>query len=163
MNTISKLGLISLSVLALSAPVSANQLLKNNTFSDNTSNWWGAGGDLKSASSAGCLTYGNAGSNLWDVILGQGGFGLIKGETYSISFDIKANTNTKGVVLVQHDGAPYNQYFNKAIKINTRFENHQYSFKYSSKNDPKATFQFQLGADKPATVCIDNVSLTIGD
>ncbi|WP_237487028.1 glycoside hydrolase family 9 protein [Vibrio hippocampi] len=137
----------------------ASQLLKNSSFSDATNNWWGAGGTLIPVDGTGCLTFHSAGANKWDVILGQGGFGLLKGETYTVKFDIKADKDTKGVMLVQHDGAPYNQYISKNIDIGTDFDSHEYEFKYNAKSDPKVGFQFQLGAHKNATVCVDNVSL----
>nr|WP_211091891.1 glycoside hydrolase family 9 protein [Vibrio agarilyticus] len=151
---------MSLSVILGSTPTLADELLLNGQFSDKSNNWWGSGGSLDEVAGTGCLTFNDAGQNRWDVILGQGGFGLSEGETYTVSFDIKANNKTKGVVLIQHDGAPYDQYFSKELNIGTEFKKHEYTFKYNSKNDPKTGFQFQLGSHKANTVCVDNVSVS---
>ncbi|WP_415226844.1 carbohydrate binding domain-containing protein [Psychromonas sp.] len=66
---------------------------------------------LKVTKQEACIPIVHSGSNAWDVILGQAGIDLEKGETYRISFDGYASEDTQLRPLIQHAGGPYTSYF----------------------------------------------------
>jgi len=99
------------------------------------------------------------GSNPWDVILGQSGLALKKGEDYHLKFSALAKQSINVKALVQHNGAPYTNHFVKDIYLNQELKPFEFSFKPSG-DDDSVQFQFQMGTETPTTVCVKNVSLT---
>ncbi|SIO92487.1 glycoside hydrolase family 9 protein [Vibrio spartinae] len=139
--------------------VHSENLLTNGHFSQGTDGWWAAGATLKSSDQMGCITFDKKGANPWDVILGQSGLALKKGEVYQIQFQAKAYQPIRVKTLVQHDGAPYTSYFLKDTALNQELKSFHYSFKPSA-NDAKVQLQFQMGTAQPTTVCVKDISLS---
>jgi len=136
------------------------ELILNGQFA-NDDDWWVAGAGLTVKNAEGCIDIRSPGSKSWDVILGQGGFGLIKGQTYTLEFNARANVDTTFKTLIQHQGAPYTTYFSKNISVTDKSAPFTYTFTHLKKSDADTDFQMQLGAQKPATVCFRNISLKI--
>jgi endoglucanase len=136
------------------------ELLLNGQFA-NDDDWWVAGAGLKVKDAEACINITNPGSKSWDVILGQGGFGLIKGQTYTLEFNARADVETTFKALIQHQGEPYTTYFSKNINVTNRSAPFTYTFTHLKNSDANTDFQMQLGAQKPATVCFRNISLKI--
>lgn len=136
----------------------SENLITNGNFSSGTDGWWAAGATLNAPEQKGCITFTNQGQNPWDVILGQSGLALQKGQTYKLDFSAMAEQNTSVKTLVQHDGAPYTSYMLKDTPLTPEFKHFAYQFKPSA-NDDKVQFQLQMGTQKPTTVCVKDVAL----
>lgn len=137
---------------------SNSEMLRNTQFAG-SDGWWVSNAKLTTKAGEACIRIDNPGSNTWDVILGQGGMGLAKGNSYTLAFTARASENTDFKALIQHEGAPYTQYLTKDISVTTDPKAHSFTFTQTEKSDPKTEFQLQLGAKKPATICISNVSM----
>ncbi|MDO6687460.1 MULTISPECIES: glycoside hydrolase family 9 protein [unclassified Agarivorans] len=152
-------GLILASLVSTSAHSAGDEMLRNAAFGGGTDGWWSTGAELVIKDGEACMDIKRAGSNPWDVILGQRGFGLEEGESYSIDFTARANKNTAFTTLIQHEGAPYTQYFNQAIEVSTEPKAFSFTFTQEVSSDAKTEFQFQLGAQQEANVCFSNISV----
>jgi len=156
-------------VTGISAPVpvdvrikdtSTTELLSNGTFSGGQDPWWTSG--AVSATVAGgesCLNITQAGTNVYDVIFGQAGIGLNQGATYTLTFTARADQATAFKTLLQYDGAPYTSYFAADVDVTSTPKTYAYTFTMNEASDPKASFQFQLGAKLATRVCLSGVSL----
>ncbi|WP_024871622.1 glycoside hydrolase family 9 protein [Tolumonas lignilytica] len=136
----------------------SQELLNNGKFTQGTDGWWTAGATLAVDNQMGCATFANAGANPWDVILGQSGISLVKGQTYTLHFNAKAKKNVHIKALVQHDGAPYTSYIVQDITLNDTVKPFDIKFTPSA-SDEKTQLQFQMGTQAPTTVCVGDVSL----
>ncbi|MFL7865639.1 glycoside hydrolase family 9 protein [Vibrio cincinnatiensis] len=134
-------------------------LLTNGNFSQGTDGWWAAGAVLQSTDEMGCITFTEKGKNSWDVILGQSGLALKKGEDYHLQFHALAHQTTNVKTLVQHNGAPYTNHLIKDINLNQELKPFQFSFKPSD-NDDNVQLQFQMGTEEPTTVCVKDIVLS---
>lgn len=135
------------------------EMLSNGQFDGNTDSWWTSGASAKVRDNEACMEIKNAGSNAWDVILGQAGVGLKKGETYQVSFDAYATESTQFKALIQHEGPPYTHYFLEDTPITRDKKSYQFTFTQQKDSDAGSEFQFQMGAQKAVTVCVSQVSL----
>ncbi|WP_354622823.1 carbohydrate binding domain-containing protein [Psychromonas sp. MME2] len=135
------------------------ELLRNGQFTNGFDGWWATGAELNVKDTEGCINITTAGSKPWDVILGQGGFGLIKGMSYTLEFTARANVDTKFNAVIQHEGAPYTNYFSKEISVSSKSAPFTLTFTHQESSDPKTDFQLQFGAQKIANVCVRNLSL----
>ena len=146
--------------LVFSSSLSANEeMLSNGSFATNTDSWWTSGASAKVKNQEACMNIKNPGSNAWDVILGQAGVGLKKGETYHVSFDAYASKPTQFKALIQHEGAPYTHYFINDTMITTEKKSFKFEFLQEKESDAGTEFQFQMGAQQVANVCVSNVSV----
>tara|TARA_R110001583_G_scaffold10698_1_gene49024 strand:+ start:584 stop:2947 length:2364 start_codon:yes stop_codon:yes gene_type:complete len=138
---------------------SSSEMLRNTEFSGGSDGWWVSGGVLTIEGNEACINIKKPGSNSWDVIFGQAGMGLAKGNSYTLSFTARANVDTEFKSLVQHEGAPYTQYFNQDIAVTSDAKAFTFTFVQEQKSDPKTEFQLQLGAKKAAIICVSDISL----
>lgn len=136
-----------------------SELLRNGQFTNGNDDWWVAGAEFTTNDSEGCINITKPGSKPWDVILGQGGFGLIKGTSYTLEFSARADVNTTFKALIQHEGAPYTKYFSQDVSVTNKSAPYTFTFTQQESSDPKTDFQLQLGAQRLATVCVKNISL----
>ncbi|QXO18323.1 MULTISPECIES: glycoside hydrolase family 9 protein [Vibrio] len=163
--TLFSCGFIGLSGCAVDSGPSAGtsqhreNLLTNGSFSQGTDSWWAAGAELTANDNMGCITFNQQGQNPWDVILGQSGLALQKGEDYQLTFSALAKQATNVKALVQHNGAPYTTHLLKDISLNQELKPFQFSFKPAD-NDDKVQLQFQMGTESPTTVCVKDVKLS---
>lgn len=155
----SKIWMLSFGLIFSSSLLANDEMLSNGGFTTNMDNWWVAGGTVNVAKQEACIPIANPGSNPWDVILGQAGIGLEKGKSYNISFDAYASEDTQLRTLIQHQGAPYTAHFEAQTLLNKKKQTFDYKFTQTNDSDPQAEFQFQMGAQKAATVCVSNVSV----
>ena len=155
---------------AITLPTSVNvqiennavtELLLNGDFSQGQDPWWTAGAvKVTPGDKEACMNIAAAGVNPYDVIVGQAGVGLNQGGMYTLQFTARADQPTAFKTLLQFDGAPYTTYFAADVAdVGTTTKTYQYAFTMPEASDAKATFQFQLGAQKTGNVCIGNVSL----
>ncbi|MDN3678854.1 glycoside hydrolase family 9 protein [Vibrio tapetis subsp. quintayensis] len=144
----------------LNAPsILAEEMIRNGLFGNAMDGWWNAGGSVAIGDSEVCIEIGNPGSNTWDIILGQGGVGLEKGEAYELNFDARSNIDTQVKTLIQHEGPPYTHHFVTDTLLTQQRQSYHYKFIQENDSDAGAEFQFQMGAQKKATICVSNVSL----
>jgi endoglucanase len=156
-------GLLSLLLAAALAVVPlasrAAELLRNPDFRQGSNGWWAVGAPWKVTDGQACVLIDRPGSNVWDVILGQGKVALKQGREYSVSFTAFASEPTWLRPLLQLDVPPWTPYFAQNIPIGTSPQPVRLNFTMRHGDDDKAGFQFQLGGRKAATVCISQVSL----
>ncbi|MGF1694304.1 glycoside hydrolase family 9 protein [Vibrio lamellibrachiae] len=138
----------------------ANQeMLTNGNFEKELAHWWVAGTSVSVENAEACATISSPGSNPWDVILGHANIGLAEGNDYKITFDAKANVETKVKTLIQHEGPPYTHYFVTHTELTPSWDSYSYQFNQELPSDAGAEFQFQMGAQKEAIVCVRNISI----
>ncbi|MES2935374.1 MAG: glycoside hydrolase family 9 protein [Pseudomonadota bacterium] len=154
------LGALTLSAGALAATPAAVDLLTNGSFQEGSDGWWLAGTEIKVKDGAGCMAITKPGANQWDVMLGQSMLGLRKGQEYTIAFTAYALEDTDLKANVQFDSPPYTSYFATGVNLTKTPQDFKFKFTMSKPDDPKAQFQFQLGARKATTVCVSKASLT---
>ena len=135
------------------------ELLRNGQFAYGYEEWWISGAELTVEQEEACINVTNPGSKPWNVTLGQGGAGLVKGASYALEFTARSNVETTFRAVIQHDGAPYTQYLNKEIPVTRKSAPFTFVFTQQEESDPKVQLQMQLGAEKPAIICFRNVSL----
>ncbi len=153
----------------ISAPVPVNvqikdtsttELLSNGSFSAGQDPWWTSGAvGVTVAGGESCLNITQAGANPYDVIFGQAGVGLTQGATYTLKFTAHADQATAFKTLLQYDGAPYTGYFAADVDVTPTPKTYTYTFTMNEASDPKASFQFQLGAKLATRVCLSGISL----
>ena len=157
-------GLIGLTGCAVNSGTPSNitpsrtNLLTNGNFSQGNDGWWAAGSTLDTSNNMGCVTFDKQGKNPWDVILGQSGLSLKKGEDYQLKFSALAKQATKVKALVQHNGAPYTNYLVKDIALEQKLTPFQFAFQPQA-DDEKVQLQFQMGTQAPTTVCVKDIVL----
>ncbi|MGR5319869.1 glycoside hydrolase family 9 protein [Vibrio sp. DNB22_19_1] len=152
--------LISLVIsLSFTAASQADEMIRNGSFTNGIDGWWTAGGSIDTSGDEACMEITNPGTNAWSIILGHGGVGLEKGQEYTISFDARADVDTQVKTLIQHEGPPYTHYFTEDTRIGKTTQSYRYQFTQQHDSDAGGEFQFQMGAQKPATICITNVSI----
>ncbi|WP_163134102.1 glycoside hydrolase family 9 protein [Agarivorans sp. Alg241-V36] len=152
-------SIVLASLISAPALAASDEMLSNTDFSNGTTGWWSSGAELVAKDGEACMDIKRAGSNPWDVILGQRGFGLEEGQDYAIDFVARANKDTAFTALIQHNGAPYTQYFNQVLEIGTEPKSFSFKFTQDQKSDAKTEFQFQLGAQKEAVLCFSDISV----
>ncbi|WP_413284270.1 glycoside hydrolase family 9 protein [Vibrio sp. MA40-2] len=153
---------ISLLLIGLTSGLStayADEMIRNGTFNDGIDGWWTAGASVTTDNNQACMDIANPGANPWNVILGHAGVGLEQGETYQLSFDAYANIDTQVKTLIQHEGAPYTHHFVTDTLITPNKASFEYQFVQQGESDAGAEFQFQMGAQKAAIICVSNISL----
>ncbi len=149
----------------------AHNLVKNTNFNDGTSLPWtlsftdpGKGyAEVKEGSY--CLHVENKGTNKWDAQVRHREMVLEKGRTYSISFKIWADQETRASVKVGMIGPPYSEYWVKVVNIGPQPVTISDTFSMNKVTDPTAEFTFHYGgsmakAKEPFVVCIDDVVLS---
>ncbi|MGO1296781.1 MAG: glycoside hydrolase family 9 protein [Vibrio sp.] len=157
-------GLIGLSGCTVDSSTPSNthqsrtNLLTNGNFAQGSDGWWAAGSTLDTSKKMGCVTFDKQGKNPWDVILGQSGLSLKKGEEYQLKFSALAKQSTKVKALIQHNGAPYTNHLVKDISLNQKLQPFQFAFQPEG-NDDKVQLQFQMGTQAPTTVCVKDLKL----
>ncbi|MBY6196035.1 glycoside hydrolase family 9 protein [Vibrio hangzhouensis] len=145
--------------IAISAPISAEEMIRNGSFSKGIDGWWTTGGTINTANGEACMDITSTGSDPWSVILGHAGIGLTEGEKYTIHFDAYASVETQMKTLIQHEGPPYTHYFNQDTLLSTSKQSYAYEFTHDVTSDAGGEFQFQMGAQKTGSICVSNVSV----
>lgn len=155
-----RIALISLAIsLSFSAASHAEEMIRNGNFNNGIDGWWTAGGSIDTGDNEACMEIINPGVNPWSIILGHGGVGLEKGQEYTVSFDARASVGTQVKTLIQHEDPPYTHYFVNDTAIGKKTRSYQFHFTHQHESDTGGEFQFQMGAQKPATICVTNVSI----
>ncbi|TMR97218.1 glycoside hydrolase family 6 protein [Nonomuraea basaltis] len=150
----------ALSVVATAPAAAAPQLVVNGTFSGGTAPWWKSA-NTSMAVDAGRLRVNVTGgtANPWDAMVGQNGISLVKGKSYTLSFDASASAAVTAVTTVQLADSPYTRTLTKTISLTTASK--RFSFPFTSGVGTSAgQVSFQLGKNAGFSFYADNVSLT---
>jgi endoglucanase len=135
------------------------ELLRNPNFREGSSEWWLVGASWTIKEGQACVKIDKPGINPWDVILGQSKVPLKRGRDYVVSFSAYASEATMLRPRLQFDAAPWTQYFEQSLAVGPDAKVYRLGFTMRDKDDAQAGFQFQLGAQRPATVCFGQVSV----
>lgn len=142
--------------------------LTNGDFSDGETGWtWyvnsgasaGAVATLNTDNNKARIDIKNAGKDYWHVQIFQGGFALIKGLHYQLTFDASADSARKILVSVKHNGDPYTDYKFDTTALGTEMKSYQIQFTMNDENDDNARVEFNCGLSSTAGVNITNVTL----
>ncbi|GII79337.1 endoglucanase [Sphaerisporangium rufum] len=158
----------ALAASALSGPAAraaddAPEQIRNGTFDDGSTPWWGSGNLTLDTTGGRLCTDIPAGTvNPWDAIIGQNDIPLVKGETYAFSFWGSGDPAKVGKALVQMPTDPYTAYVTANPQLGPDGETFSYTFT-SPVDLPNAQVVFQMGGSSTAwRFCMDNVSLKGG-
>ena len=135
MEKLSKCVLTTLIALSLvtSNTVFAEQIIKNGDFKDNLNSWKSSGNQAKLTDNYSCIKIDDPGKKTWDILFAQSGIGLEKGEYYELSFMAYSDTDTRMKTLLQHDSAPYTNYFSDDTRIKKSPKKYKFKFKQKKK------------------------------
>lgn len=154
------LAVITVDNVILEGEAEIVDLLRNGDFTNGLAPWWTttsvspstAGGEL-------CAAILSAGVNPWDAIIGQSGIAITAGKSYTLTLDARASVPGFNLpIKLQEDGGSYTQYFNATPALTGTMQTFTYTFVAPADN-ASAAFQFQIGGQGPATVCLDNIAL----
>ncbi|MBN1886638.1 MAG: glycoside hydrolase family 9 protein [Thermoflexales bacterium] len=155
-------GLLAIAVLSTASVtvLAQDNLLTNGDFSSGFDPWWITSGATQDTSTGElCVTITNGGSNRWDIIVGQPGLPIEANSTYTVSFDARANMPNIGVrMLVQLNQEPWTPYIEQNVTLSTDMQTYTF-VQPSTRDDPAAVFQFQMGGQGTPVICFDNVVL----
>jgi len=175
------IGKISLQKLGpVSAPVSP-EMVYNGDFSSGqifwVTNWslddqsWFLDSNMGTAVadfSTGAFTLTGAGSgpNDWDWQLISGRKNLVKGTTYTVSFDAKSTVASDPIrvqlsenkVDINGDKSLYSSWYSKSYALTTSVQTYSFTFTMTDYTDPAAQMIFCLGKST-GIINIDNVSM----
>jgi len=162
MKKISACAVTALTALSLvaSCSTSAEQIIKNGDFQKGLDGWKSTKNSAQLTDGYSCIKIDEPGKKPWNIFFAQNGIGLEKGERYELRFKVYADVKTKMQTLLQHDSAPYTNYFANDTRIKTRPKQYKFKFKQKKASDDRVELQFQMGAQKRGTVCIGDISLT---
>ncbi|MFE3450451.1 glycoside hydrolase family 6 protein [Nonomuraea sp. NPDC059194] len=150
----------ALSVVAAAPAAAAPQLVVNGTFTGGTAPWWNSANTSMAVDAeqlAVTVTGGTA--NPWDAMVAQNDISLIKGNSYTLSFDASASAPVTAVTTVQLADSPYTNTLAKTISLTTTSK--RYSFPFTASLSTTAgQVSFQLGKNAGFRFSLDNVSLT---
>ncbi|MFI7704155.1 glycoside hydrolase family 6 protein [Nonomuraea sp. NPDC049480] len=146
--------------MAAAPAVAAPQLVVNGTFTGGTAPWWRSA-NTSMAVDAGRLRVNVTGgtANPWDAMIGQNDISLVKGKSYTLSFDAAASAQVSAVTTVQLADSPYTSALARTISLSTVSK--RFSFPFTSSLSTSAgQVSFQLGKNAGFAFSVDNVSLT---
>ena len=156
---------------ASAEPMAEHNLLGQSDFNQGTSLPWTlsftppAEGTAAVENGAYCLHIANKGVNKWDAQVRHREMVIENGHTYSISFKIWSDQQTRASIKVGMIGPPYSEYWVKVLEIGPEPQTVVDSFTMNHATDPTAEFAFHYGgsmatAKEPFVVCIDDVILS---
>ena len=155
-----KLALIIwISLFGFTSSSQAVEMIQNGNFTDGISGWWSTEGTITTNNNNACIDIAHPGENSWSVILGHGGIGLKENEKYTINFNAYADKDTQFKTLIQHTTSPYTHYFLTDTLLTTTPTNYRYQFTHQQPSDTEGEFQFQMGAQEMANICVSNISI----
>lgn len=140
-------------------------LIKNGDFSIGTSDWnlWmNSGGEASMVVEKGELkvTITNQGPNPWNIGLGQMGFTIENGVTYTLSFNARTDTVQSIMSLIQLGKDPWISYSgNHTFNLTTTMTQYSYTFTMTKPTDSASDLEFFLGGKGDGNIYFDNIVL----
>ncbi|AEI42402.1 carbohydrate binding domain-containing protein [Paenibacillus mucilaginosus] len=112
------------------------------------------------------VSISDPGTEEWNIQVKQPGRSLLKGRSYTVSFDVYSTMERNILVVIQHDGTQDNvwtPYYENMIHLDGTQQHVEDAFIMQHDSDPSALFQFALGQTGAISVShavyIDNVVL----
>ncbi len=108
------------------------------------------------------VAIGNAGSNAWDVHLGQADMQLEKGFEYTFSFDAYANAPMQITPIVGENSEPWTVYSDgEPVTLSTTRQSYSITFPMNQATDLDARLGFDIGGNA-GNLYFDNILLKKG-
>ncbi|GHJ47698.1 hypothetical protein Cs7R123_50400 [Catellatospora sp. TT07R-123] len=141
-------------------PSKPGPLLSNGTFGGGTSPWWGSVPAVKVSADSGRLraAVSSGTPNPWDAMVAHDFSPLVKGASYTLSFDASASARKTFPITVQMGGKPYTNAMWKSATVDTTTRHFSFTFTPGFGTD-WGLVSFQLGANGDFTFWLDNVTL----
>jgi len=144
----------------------SGELISNGGFEDGSAHWWTSGKATKDTTVDTATGKGKVlrvevpggSAQPWDSMLGQTGFSVPKGKSYTLRFSGRSDHPVTVRVTVQREHAPYTTVLDHQVELGSERRDIELPFKAGERLDKAAlTFQFG-GADAEAAVLLDAVS-----
>ncbi len=150
----------ALSMVAAPSAAAAPQLVVNGTFTSGTAPWWKSANTSMAVDAERLwVTVKGGTANPWDAMVAQNDIPLIKGTSYTLSFDASASAPVTAVTTVQLADSPYTNTLTRTISLTTTRK--RFSFPFTSSLSTSAgQVSFQLGKNAGFRFSLDDVSLT---
>lgn len=122
--------------------------------------WWTAGTSLADQDGVACAEV-PAGGDPWNVIVGQDGFDVEEGRTYTVTVTASASPEANARIVIPEPGVDWPNVYEAAIRL--RADGQSFSDTFVSEHTGTTKFQLQLGGnEQPFEVCLELASLTTG-
>jgi glycosidase len=142
---------------------SSGNLLKNGDFSNGANQWtlWTdkAKASLDIENGEAKISVTDSGSQFWSIGLSQKGFPLELGQSYTLTFQARANTAREIRSTIQMDHDPWSSYAEGMFFLSTKTAEYSYSFIMYYGAERSADLEIFLGARGAGTIYLDNVVL----
>jgi len=102
------------------------------------------------------------GANPWDSGFFQQNLELIQGQTYTLQFDARSNTNRMMYVKAAYYGAVTHQYMYEQVSLSSTMENYELSFIADINTVTDGRIEFYIGQET-ADIYMDNIILLDGN
>ncbi|MBB5867560.1 hypothetical protein F4553_000939 [Allocatelliglobosispora scoriae] len=141
-------------------PPAPGPLLSNGSFSSGTSPWWGSKPVVAVRSDSGRLRadVSSGTTQAWDAMVAHDFSPLIRGKSYTLSFDAASSVTRSIAVTVQMGGSPFTNTMWKNPSVDSSMSHYSYTFT-SNVNTDWGLVSFQLGNNGAFTFWLDNVTL----
>ncbi|MBX3576900.1 MAG: glycoside hydrolase family 9 protein [Rhizobiaceae bacterium] len=161
--TLLSLGALGAAIVIGASGARAAELAVNGEFDAGQEPWWATPNLTPVVQDGKLCADVPGGTNVpWDAIIGQDGIGLVKGETYSLSFIASGTRGGPVRALVQMPRAPYDYYVGLTPNVTSESAIYQAGFTSPVTMDDAQIVMQVGGRDEPWTVCFDRVSLIGG-
>jgi len=149
--------ILLLALMISSLGFSQTELLTNGDFENGTSPW--VGNNFSVVSGEAYISSTNAGGNLWDTQLVQGGLAFVNGQEYTLTFWARAAADRTVEVAIQNVGAWDDQFRQANIALTTTMTQYTYTFNATSDNSNVQIGFLMAGTTSTDAIYYDDISL----
>ncbi len=135
------------------------EFIVNGNFDNNIDGWYGNACTPVFDNRSMSITNITAGNVAWDAFVYQGGFSLLEGEEYIVSFKASAATDRTLGFKLGLSVPPSNYYYGEQnISLTTSMQEYSYTFTMADTSSSQVNLEFHV-ADSDAVIMIDDISV----
>jgi len=141
-------------------------IVKNSTFDKSIQPWYfqyfteyGANAKIGVVNGEARIEIIKKGTAGWHIQFLYGSFPLVKGNTYTLTFDAYASSATKIASMISRDGGDYSVVHYLDANLTTVKKNFSFTFTYNGETISKARIGFDFGLTNAQYIYFDNVYL----
>lgn len=141
-------------------------IVKNSTFNKNIQPWFfnlfrdsGAEAKIAVVDGEARIETTNKGTEAWHIQFLYSSFPLIKGNTYTLTFDAYASSPTSIGAMINRDGGDWETAHYLKTDLTTAKTTYSFTFTYNEETMPKARIAFDCGLADAEYLYFDNVYL----
>ncbi|MGL4610507.1 MAG: glycoside hydrolase family 9 protein [Trueperaceae bacterium] len=112
-----------------------------------------------------CVTIANGGRDIFGVQLQRGGFGLVEGETYQVSFEASSSLERPVKVKIGQAASPFQEFWADDLTLTPEAQTFSYSFPITTPKAEAVKMTLFMGgaSEESVEVCFDNLTLAEGE